>query len=75
MDLNQKYFEYQRAILDASLAPDAAMREFHLERAVEIAGQIELFQSQLGAAASCAWSTSKQGIAVRAVPGPNGQDL
>lgn len=58
MDLNQKYFEYQKAMIDASVTPDTVMRELHLDKAIEIASQIERFQSKLGAAASCAWTTS-----------------
>jgi hypothetical protein len=75
MDLNQKYFEYQQAMIEASVAPDSVMREMHLERASEIAGQIEHSQSNLGAAASCAWSTSKRGISDLIATRPTEQDL
>lgn len=75
MDLNQKYFEYQKAVIEASVAPDAVTRELHLEKAAEIAGQIEHFRSGLGAAASCAWTASRQVIAGMVVPEQTGQDL
>jgi hypothetical protein len=75
MDLNQKYFEYQQAMIEASSAPDSVMREVHLEKAMEIVGQIEHFQSKLGAAASCAWSTSKRGISDLIATRPTKQDL
>jgi hypothetical protein len=56
MDLNQKYSDYQEAVMRASVAPDSIIRALHLDRATLIAGEIESFQSKLGAAASCAWS-------------------
>jgi hypothetical protein len=75
LDLNQKYFEYQKAMIDASAAPDTVVRELHLEKAIEIASQIECFQSKLGAAASCAWTTSNTVMPGMIAPGPTGQDL
>ena len=77
MDLNQKYFEYQKAMIEASAAPDSMLRELYLERAIELAGQIGCFQSKLGAAAACAWRTmSKREFLCRAsLPGTTGQDL
>ena len=69
MDLNQKYSDHQRAVLLASAAPSAKLRETHLAAAENIAGQIERYQLKLGAAASCAWSVSKRGASVRGAVG------
>ncbi len=63
MDLNQKYSDHQRAVLMATAAPSDLMRKTHLAAADLIAGQIERHQLKLGAAASCAWSISKRGVA------------
>ena len=58
MDLNQKYADHQRAVMQASATTEMA-RAGHLETAAYIAGQIEGYQIKLGAAAACAWSVAK----------------
>jgi hypothetical protein len=59
MDLNLKYSDHQKAVLNAAAARDTVMRGLHLDRASVIAEEIAAFQSTLGAAASCAWSALK----------------
>ena len=61
MDLNQKYADHQKAMIRAVTARNATQRNRHLEVAATIARQIEHFQIQLGAAASCAWSAARVG--------------
>lgn len=63
MDLNQKYSDHQRAVLKASVATSDVLRKELLAAADLIAEQIERHQLKLGAAASCAWSMSKRGVA------------
>jgi len=63
MDLNQKYSDQQKALMQASAAANACLRDTHLETAAVLAGQIERYQLDMGAAASCAWSASKMGSA------------
>lgn len=64
MDLNQKYSDHQRAMLDASVASDEILREMHLERAGIIAGEIAGFQNRMGAAAACAWNALRSSSAL-----------
>ena len=59
MDLNQKYSDHQRAVMRASTAADREARKEHLGDASSIAGQIEVHQLNLGAAASSAWTAVK----------------
>ncbi len=65
MDLNRKYAEHQRAVMQASRAPKSEDRAEHLQLASTIAKQIAFHQRKLGAAASCAWSSSRIGSAHR----------
>lgn len=63
MDLNQKLAEQQKALMRASAARNPCQRETHLETAAILAAQIQRYQLNLGAAASCAWSASTMGSA------------
>ena len=62
MDLNRKYADHQRAMMQASSATNELTRNGHLSDASQIAEQIGDYQRKLGAAAACAWSTSKAGL-------------
>ena len=62
MDLNRKYADHQQAVMRADAA-DGRARTAQLDLATGIAGQIGDYQRKLGAAASCAWSMSKQNAA------------
>lgn len=63
MDLNQKLAEQQTALIRASAARNACQRDTYLETAANLAAQIQRYQLNLGAAASCAWSASTMGSA------------
>ncbi len=58
MDLNQKYADFQKAIMSAKVASNPMRRDAHAEKAEGIAAQIEAYQEKLGAAAACAWSAT-----------------
>ena len=59
MDLNEKYADHQKAVIQAALASNETARDAHLDNAATIATQIQRYQLRLGAAASCAWSASQ----------------
>lgn len=56
MDINFEYAAHQSALMCAASATSAELRRKHTATASRIAGQIGLFQRQLGAAAASAWS-------------------
>ena len=70
MDFYRKYSDHQTALFQASAAPDSVMRELHLDRATAIAEEVTAFQLGLGAAASCAWSALRLGVAAEAASKP-----
>ena len=59
MDLNLEYAAHQRAVMRADSAASHALREDELAGADVIARRIGRHQHGLGAAAACAWNSSR----------------
>lgn len=56
MDLNREYAAHQHAVMRAACAATNDERVAQLTRASSIAGRINAFQRELGAAAAATWS-------------------
>lgn len=62
MDINLEYAAHQHAVMQAGRADNEEDRANHLWRASGIAGRINTFQRQLGAAAACSWSVAQVSV-------------
>ncbi len=59
MDINHEYAAHQSALMRAKSAECDDQRRQQFTRASRIAGRISALQSELGAAAACAWSAAR----------------
>ena len=74
MDLLQKYFDHQNAVLKSSAAADLVRQRLYFDRAAIIAEEIEQFQLESGAAAANGWGLLRQGVATDISTAPIGQE-
>lgn len=75
MDLNQLYFEHQRARMRAKSAISARFRHACLSDAAQLARQIGELQLSLGAAAAAAWTAKGSRNALRKEAASKGAQL
>jgi hypothetical protein len=66
MDINKEYAAHQHALMRAEKSVCNETRRTHLSLASSIAGRINAFQRELGAAAACAWSMTQVSAPSRA---------